>query len=329
VAFRESVFAKTFDLAKAMLGEFAVIATRRHSVDELVFKKMDGSVVAEGCHGAAQTVGLVGCELRRRNGDLHRLLLEQRHAERAFENVAQFVGRSVHRVGGGVMLLLDAVAPAQIGMHHVALDRTRAHDRNFNHKVVEALRLEPRQHRHLRTALDLKYADRVGTRQHLVDFWRIVRSIFRNTRQRIILAVMDFQKVEPAAQAAQHAERKHIDLHQTDCIDVVLVPFDEGTVCHGGVGDRHRFIEPPAGEDETADVLREVAWEAGQFVGEFNGLPDQRICRIEAGLADVIVGQFVAGAPHCLGERCGDVLGQAKSLADFTDGAARTVMHDS
>ena len=75
-------------------------------------------------------------------------------------------------------------------------------------------------------------------------------------------------------------------------------------------------------------MLREVAWKAGQCVGEFDGLPDRRICRIESGLADVIVGQFVAGAPYRLGERRGDILGQAQNLADFADGAARTVMHD-
>ena len=45
-------------------------------------------------------------------------------------------------------------------------------------------------------------------------------------------------------------------------------------------------------------------------------------------MADVVVGQFVAGAPHGFGERRGDVLGQAQNLADFADGAARAVMHD-
>ena len=75
-------------------------------------------------------------------------------------------------------------------------------------------------------------------------------------------------------------------------------------------------------------MLREMAREADQLVGERDGLPDRRICRIEAGLADVIVGQAVAIAPHRLGQRRGDVLGQAQNLADFADGAARAVMHD-
>ena len=60
------------------------------------------------------------------------------------------------------MLLLDAVAPAQIGMHHVALDRPRPHDRDLDDEIVERLRLQSRQHRHLRAALDLEHADRLA-----------------------------------------------------------------------------------------------------------------------------------------------------------------------
>ena len=58
---------------------------------------------------------------------------------------------------------------------------------------------------------------------------------------------MHLQKIEPAAQAAQHAEREHIDLHQAERVDVVLVPLDEGAVVHGGIADRHRLIEAARG----------------------------------------------------------------------------------
>ncbi len=74
-------------------------------------------------------------------------------------------------------------------------------------------------------------------------------------------------------------------------------------------------------------MLGEVAREADQLVGERNRLADRRIVRIEAGLADVIVRQAVAVAPHRLGERRGHVLGQPQNLADLADGAARAVMH--
>ncbi len=58
--------------------------------------------------------------------------------------------------------LLQSLLPPQIGMHHVALDRPGPDDRNFNHQVIKFLRLQPRQHRHLRAAFDLEHADGVG-----------------------------------------------------------------------------------------------------------------------------------------------------------------------
>ena len=55
-------------------------------------------------------------------------------------------------------------------MHHVALDRSRSNDRDFNHDVVKTFRFHPRQRRHLRATLDLKNADRVGVLHDLERF---------------------------------------------------------------------------------------------------------------------------------------------------------------
>ena len=52
-------------------------------------------------------------------------------------------------------------------MHHVALDRSRANDRHFNHHVVKTFRFHPRQGGHLGAALDLKDTDRVGVLHNL------------------------------------------------------------------------------------------------------------------------------------------------------------------
>ena len=100
---------------------------------------------------------------------------------------------------------------------------------------------------------------------------------------------MHFQEIKPTPQAAQHAERKHIDFHQANDIDVVLIPLDEGALLHGGVGDGHRFVEWSAGKHEAADMLREMAREPDQLIGEINSLPDRRIVGIEPGLANVFV----------------------------------------
>ena len=92
MAFGKAVVAETFDLTEAALGEIARVAAAGHAVDHALLVSADGAVPPEGRHGAAESIGFGGGELRGVHGDLHRLLLEERHAESAFQNLLQFVG---------------------------------------------------------------------------------------------------------------------------------------------------------------------------------------------------------------------------------------------
>ena len=144
-----------------------------------------------------------------------------------------------------------AFLPAQIGMHHVALDRTGPHDRHFDHQIVEFLGPQPRQHRHLRAAFHLEDADGVGARQHVVDRGLVlgdVRKLYR-------FPVMLRDQIEPPAQARQHAKAEHVDLEDVQSVEVVLVPFDHRPLFHGGVLDRNDFVELRFRNDKAADVL--------------------------------------------------------------------------
>ena len=169
MAFGKAVFAKTLDLMEAVLGELAIVAARHHAFDHLGLERTDGADPLEGRHGAAELVGLGGGEFRRHHGDLHRLLLEERHAESPHEHVLQFVLVAMLRRRRGIDHRLDALPAAEIGMDHVALDRAGPHDRHLDDEVVELLRLQARQHGHLRPALDLEDAERIGALQHAVD----------------------------------------------------------------------------------------------------------------------------------------------------------------
>jgi hypothetical protein len=120
------------------------------------------------------------------------------------------------------------------------------------------------------------------------------------------------QEVEGLADAGQHAERQHVDLHQAEFVNVVLVPFDEGAVLHGRVPDGHEFVEPPAGQHEAADMLREVAREAEEAGREIDRAADRRIGGIEPSLTDVLVGKAAAPTPpDRAGELGGHVLGKS------------------
>ena len=155
---------------------------------------------------------------------------------------------------------------AQIGMHHVALDRPGPHDRHLDDEIVEVARLQPRQHRHLRAALDLEHADRVGALDHVVDRRVLVLHGRPGSRGRA-LAVVRAQRSNALRRQVSMPSAEHVDLQQPS-VEVVLVPLDDGALLHGGVLDRHHLVEARAGDDEAADMLGEMAREADQLAGE-------------------------------------------------------------
>ena len=138
---------------------------------------------------------------------------------------------------------------------------------------------------------------------------------------------MALDELEALADAGEHAEREHIDLQHVERVDIVLVPLDVGAVLHRRVHDRHGLVEALAGEHEAADMLRQMAGEADQRVGEGHGQPELWVGGIEPGFADMLVGDFLAAiAPHRAGERRRHVLLEAERLADLADRHARAVV---
>ena len=90
---------------------------------------------------------------------------------------------------------------------------------------------------------------------------------------------------------------------------IVLVPFDEGAVLHGGVADGHDLGQRPARQHEAADMLGEVAREAEQLLRQLEAAGEQRVGGVEPGLADIFLRQGgIAQAPDGGGERGDGVL---------------------
>ena len=208
MAFGKAVFAEPLDLLEAALGEIrgrSRCATMPSII--LLAEVADRAGALEGRHGAAQLVGLARREAAGDDGDLHRLLLEQRHAERLAED-------RLAAPGFGILGLLLPLPAPQIGMHHVALDRAGPHDRHLDDEIVEFARPQPRQHRHLRAAFDLEDAERVGAADHVVDAGRPLAGSSPASAASVPVArvVMLCQQIEGAAQAGQHAERQDVDL---------------------------------------------------------------------------------------------------------------------
>jgi hypothetical protein len=71
-------------------------------------------------------------------------------------------------------------------MDHSTGNGSWSYDADFDNQIIKILRLESRQHGHLRSALDLKHAHRVALTDH-IEYRRILR---RNRRYGKIHAAM-------------------------------------------------------------------------------------------------------------------------------------------
>ncbi|HEX9660200.1 MAG TPA: hypothetical protein VGA18_07855 [Rhodothermales bacterium] len=127
----------------------------------------------------------------------------------------------------------------------------------------------------------------------------------------------------------EHSETETVHLEDSQCVDVVLVPLDEGAVGHGGVFDGDHFAERPAGDDETADVLGEVSRETDNLSDEFGEHAHGAVVGVQAGLAEEVGADVHAVPPFVLlGEGVDVIEREAQGLADVADGGARAVGDD-
>src|SRR5690606_22660772 len=87
--------------------------------------------------------------------------------------------------------------------------------------------------------------------------------------------------------------------------------------------------EPAAGDDEAADVLREVARKADEFFGERDQPLRDRAGGVEPGLGQAFGQDMAAVEPVVLARQSLDQrLVQAERAADVAQRAARTVADD-
>ncbi len=214
-------------------------------------------------------------------------------------------------------------------MHHVALDRAGPDNRHFDDEIVKLPRLEARQHAHLGAALDLKHAERVGAAQHVVDLRLFLgdggeREALRERRRIVLL-----DQLERLADAGQHPESQHVDLQDVERVEIVLVPFDEGAVRHRAIADRHDFVEPAAGDDEAADMLRQVAGKAVDLTRQLRDCLHARAVHIEPAADNGVLRNGAAThAPDRRGQGADRVFAQAENLADFADRGTAAIGDD-
>ena len=111
-------------------------------------------------------------------------------------------------------------------------------ERDLDDEIVEAARLQARQRVHLRAALHLEDADRVGRAQVVVH--RLVGHVERREVDRDAARLPDVQQA--VLQQGEHAEAEQVDLHQPHGVEVVLLPLDHRAARHARRLDRARPV---------------------------------------------------------------------------------------
>ena len=179
-------------------------------------------------HAAPKRVCLARGETGANNGDLHRLFLEQRHAERLFQHLTQF--------RCGILDRIQPLAPAQI------------RDAPCRPGSGRAARSPPGS-RCRRTSSASAAATSTSARGIRSGTFPVCRpsgsshtspDLRRESLPDRCLSPCAHQQIERAAHAAQHAQAEHIDFHEAQGVDVVLVPLDHLTIviAAGSIGTR-------------------------------------------------------------------------------------------
>ena len=281
MAFRKTITGKSLQLLEDPFGEFLAVATFLHATHQALAVDFQVAMAAPGGHGTPQLIGLARSVAGSNDGQLHGLLLKERHPQRALEDFAQRLGRMDDR--------LQPLAAAQVRMHHVALDGTRPDDGHLNDQIVEAAGPQPRQHRHLGAGFDLEDAHGVGRPDHVVGGGIIGRDGGRCQ----VTAAVPRQQRQRLANAGQHAQRQAIHLQHAQHVQVILVPLDDGSRRHGCILDGHQTGQRAIGDHESAHMLRQVAGMVAQRLHQMEQPLHQRRGRIETSLRQP-VGHVVA-----------------------------------
>ena len=281
VALGKPVVGKGVDLVVNAMRDVVGNAVGLHAGDHLFADGGHAHVAALVPHRLAQHVGLARGEAGGDDGHLHALLLKERDAKRALEH------RLERRVRVRDRLLTGA--PPQVRMHHLALDGPRPDERDLDDEVVEVARLQPWQRVHLRAALHLKDAHRVGAAEVVVH--RLVGGV--ELREFDGHAARGAHVLDAVLQQRQHAEPEQVDLHEPHRVEVVLFPLDHGAFVHRGGFDGDDGAQRLLGEHKAAHMDAAVPRRLAELLDDVG----ERALRIVRGVCRY-------GAGRCLAARC-------------------------
>ena len=261
VRLREAEAGEADELVVDEVRGRAVDAVAGGTVDEALPVRLERGEAALAAHRPAQPFRLADREAGERDRDVEHLVLEDDHAERGVQRLAQQL--VVDRVGEGRVLPQPA-AVLDVRVHGLALDRAGPDERHLHGEVVDRLRPGAQQALHLGARLDLEDADRVRVldlAEHRLVVERDAREVDRRPVQArdLLDAVLD---------RGQHPEPEQVDLEEAGVGARVLVPLAELAPRHRRRLHGDELDERPRGDDHAARMLRDVPRQPGDLAGE-------------------------------------------------------------
>ena len=206
------------DLREHELGGLARHALPGGAGDEALPVGLDRGLAPLAAHRAPQPLGLPHAEPGQRDRDVEHLLLEDDRPERLAQRLGQ--QRMVDR-RHVVRVVAQLLAPVDVRVHRLPLDRPRPHERDLHGQVLEVLRPRSQETLHLRAALDLEEPDRV----RVLDLAVHLRVVERDARQVDRRAVQRHDLIDALLDRREHPEPEQVDLEEARVRARVLVPL--------------------------------------------------------------------------------------------------------
>ena len=302
VALGEPESGEALQLLPDLVGGGADDPVARHPCVQVLTKPAHRLLRALVGHRLTEPISLPPVEAGADPGQLHELLLEDGDAQGLLQDL---LGRGV-----GVDDRLLAVAPAQIGMDRLPLDRPGADQRDLYRQVVEGLRLHLGQGRHLGPGLDLEQPHGVGAGDRAIDglfLW--------DDGEVDVDAVGVLDQVVGEMEGVEHPQPEQVELDDPHCRRVVLVPLEDGAALESPPLQGDHLPQGPIGDHHSPGVDPEMAGEAVQspadVVDHLGGHPlGQRAVETDLGR---VPGVHVLGEPVYLG------LGEPEGLGHVTE----------
>ena len=255
---REAEAGEADELVVDEIGDLLVDPVANGALDEPHPVGLERGAAALAAHRAAQALGLSHREARERDRHVEHLVLEDDDAERRAERLPQRL--VVDRVDER-RILAQPPPVLDVGVHRLALDRARPHERDLHGEVVDRLRLRAQQALHLGPALDLEGADRVrplDLREHVLVVERDAGEVDRRAvdLRDLLHAVLD---------GGEHPQPEQVDLEKPGVGAGVLVPLAELAPRHRSGLHRDEIDQRPRRDHHAARMLGDVSRQAGDL----------------------------------------------------------------